>query len=285
LFKTILDKNPDSDRVLFYLGSLYEETQRTDLAVDALKRIKAGSKLYGEAVLHVGFLLKQDKKIDQAKDYMKQSIKATPDVANFYVFQASLEEETKNIGKAVKILENAEKKFPDDEKILYYLGSLYDRQGKQDKGLEKMEALLKLSPDNVDALNYIGYTWTQMGIRLDDAEKLLRKALALRPDNGYIQDSWGWYLFVRGRTSEAVVELEKAAKLKPNESTILEHLGDAYLRSNLEEKALVQYKNAAIYAEDDDSRKKLGSKADNLKQELAKEGRISLDRMPAGTGH
>src|SRR4029077_7612526 len=149
-----------------------------------------------------------------------------------------------------------------DEKIRYYLGSLYDRQGKADKGMDQMEAILKVNPDNVDALNYIGYTWTMKGVRLNDAEKLLRRALVLRPDSGYIQDSWGWYLYVRGRTNEAVVELEKAARLKPNESTILEHLADAYMRSNLRQKALLRYRDAAKYAEDDDSKRKLQDKVD-----------------------
>jgi Tfp pilus assembly protein PilF len=161
------------------------------------------------------------------------------------------------------------KEFPENEKIRYYLGSLYDRQGSVDKGLEQMEELLRLNSQNVDALNYIGYTWTQKGIRLNDAEKLLRKAIGLRPDNGYVQDSWGWYLFVRGRVSEAVVELEKAAKMKPNESTILEHLGDAYLRSNLREKALQRYSDAAKYAEDETAKKKIELKLQNLRQELA----------------
>ena len=72
-----------------------------------------------------------------------------------------------------------------------------------------MEAILTVNPENVDAMNYIGYTWTQKGIRLNDAEKLLKKAMALRPNNGYITDSWGWYLFTRGRVGEAVVELWK----------------------------------------------------------------------------
>src|SRR5262249_39046855 len=195
------------------------------------------------------------------------------ETSGFYVFQASLEEETKDISKAVTILETAVKKFPEDEKIRYYLGSLYDRQGEVDKGLEQMEAILKVNPENVDALNYIGYTWTTKGIRLNDAEKLLRRALALRPENGYIQDSWGWYLYTRGRLGEAVVELEKAARLKPNEPTILEHLGDAYLRSNLREKAVLQYNDAAKFADDEEAKHKLEMKIQSLQGATA--------RMPA----
>jgi Tfp pilus assembly protein PilF len=150
-----------------------------------------------------------------------------------------------------------------------------------DKGLVEMQAILGFSPENVDAMNYIGYTWTTQGVRLNDAEKLLRKAMVLRPNNGYIEDSWGWYLFTRGRVDEAVVELEKAVKLKPNEATILEHLGDAYLKSNLREKALLQYSEAAKFADDETFKKKIESKRTTLENEIAQGGQMVRDRAPA----
>jgi tetratricopeptide (TPR) repeat protein len=105
--------------------------------------------------------------------------------------------------------------------------------------------------------------------------------MALRPNNGYIQDSWGYYLFIRGRTGEAVVELEKAARLKPNESTILEHLGDAYLRSNLREKALLEYSEAAKFADDDSVKHEVETKRDHLTQELVQGGSNERNRYPA----
>jgi Tfp pilus assembly protein PilF len=171
---------------------------------------------------------------------------------------------------------------------------MYDHQGKVDQGLTAMEAILKINPDNVDALNYIGYTWTTRGTRLDDAERLLKRALALRPDNAYIQDSWGWYLFTRGRLAESVVQLEKAVNLKPNESTILEHLADAYLRANLEEKAYARYSEAARFAEDPETKQKLEAKVIDLRRVLVQKGKInpteyaqsvrSQDRAPAKEG-
>jgi tetratricopeptide (TPR) repeat protein len=230
----------------------------------------------------VAYLLKQEKRPEEARRFIAEAIKKSPKTSSFYVFQASMEEEAKDIPRAIEILEAATKLFPEDEKTRYYLGSLYDRQGDTDKGLTQMEAILALNPENVDALNYVGYTWTTKGIRLNDAEKLLRRALRLKPDNGYIQDSWGWYLFVRGRVSEAVVELEKAVKLRPNEPTILEHLADAYLRSNLREKALYVYKEAAKYAEDDTARQKIETKVNNLKTEFARDKSVLEDRLPAG---
>ena len=273
-FKKILEKNPDSDRIHYYLGSLYEETKQPDLAIAELKQVKSDSRLYPEAALHAAYLLRVARRIVEAKAFVKGLVEGPHHTANFFLFQASLDEETKDLDQSIHILEKAVKEYPENEKVRYYLGTLFDRQGKVDKGVEQMQAILKINPENVDALNYVAYTWTQKGINLNDAELLLKKALKLRPENGYIQDSWGWYLLTRGRLTDAVVELEKAVKLKPNEATILEHLGDAYLKSNLREKALTQYSDAAKYAEDEIVKKKIQSKADLLRQELA-EGKPS----------
>lgn len=267
-FNQILEKNPDSDRVNFYLANIYEEQKKYSASVDRFRKILPDSRFFEEANLHAAFLLKLDGKSDEAKNQISSAISRSPKVAGFYLFQASLEDEAKNTPEAIAILEKALTQFPDHERIRYYLGSLYDRQGNTSKGLLHMEAIVQSNPDHADALNYIGYTWTSQGVRLDDAEKLLRKAMGINPDNGYIRDSWGYYLFTRGRVSEAVAQLEKAAVLKPQEPVILEHLGDAYLRANLRQKALQQYQEA-IKSSDGEMRAKLQEKVNHLLSDFA----------------
>lgn len=269
IFQAILKKSPDSDRIHYYLGSIYEETRKLDLAIRELQQIKPSSRLYQDAMLHIAYLLKQSGDLGQAKSVMNEAMQKSPPTASLVIFQASLEEDSKNVPKAIEILEKGLPQFPEDEKLRYYLGSLYDKQGDSDKGLIQMEEILKINPKNVDAMNYVGYTWTIKGIRLEDAEAIIKQALSLKPNNGYIQDSWGWLLFVTGRTAQAVIELEKAVKLKPNESTILEHLADAYLKSNLYQKALARYQEAAKYADDDQVRNKIKSKIENIQTEFA----------------
>lgn len=280
IFKAILVKNPDADRIHYYLGTLFEETKKIKLAVEQFRSIQSTSQLYGDAILHSVFLLKQSGELDAAKSLLKEAIGKAPRTPGFYLFQANLEEELKDFKSARHILEKASEDFPEDERIHYYLGNIYDRQGEIDKSLREMEKILSLNPKNVDALNYLGYTWTLHGMRLDDAEKVLRRALTLSPKNGYIQDSWGWYLFVRGKNREAIVELEKAAKLKPDEPTILEHLGDAYLKSNLRQKALAEYLQAVQYADSDESKKKIEEKADQLRSEMRMSVKSAI-RLPA----
>lgn len=151
----------------------------------------------------------------------------------------------------------------------YYLGSLYDRQGKLDQGIvQEMEEILKRNPEHVDALNYIGYTWTVKGIRLSDAAKLIQKALKLKPENAYIQDSWGYHLFITGKINDAIMSLEKAVSLRPNEPTILEHLADAYARANLPEKAATTYDKALRLTDSDKSKKDLAVKLTSMQKNL-----------------
>src|SRR5512141_1722494 len=91
-----------------------------------------------------------------------------------------------------------------------------------------MKALLVVNPDHAEALNFLGYSFAEQGVRLEDAERLVRRALELKPRSGHILDSLGWVLFRRGDVRRAVEVLEEADSLEGPDATILEHLGDAY---------------------------------------------------------
>ena len=168
-------------------------------------------------------------------------------------------------------------------KIRYYLGSLYDRQGHMDRG----RADGSDSPDQSRKCRCSELYRIHLDserIRLDDAERLLRKALALKPDNGYIQDSWGWYLFVRGRLKEAVVQLEKAAKMKPERTDDPGASRRCLSESELAGESFDSYRDAFKYAEDDEAKRKIQIKAESLRRELV-EGRPmspgAQERLPA----
>jgi Flp pilus assembly protein TadD len=91
-----------------------------------------------------------------------------------------------------------------------------------------MRALLAIDPENAEALNFIGYRYAEQGVRLDEAEVLLRRALQAAPRSGHIVDSLGWLMFRKGDVPRAVDLLEQAARLVGPDPAVLEHLGDAY---------------------------------------------------------
>ena len=119
----------------------------------------------------------------------------------------------------------------------YFHGALLEKLGKPDEAVVEMEHLLRVNPQHADAMNFIAYTWTTQGIRLKDAEALLKRALRIKPNNPYILDSLGWNQFMLGHHQDALVYLERAAFLKGDEETILEHLIQVYSKNQMVERA------------------------------------------------
>jgi Flp pilus assembly protein TadD len=107
-----------------------------------------------------------------------------------------------------------------------------------------MQEVIARNPDNAAALNFVGYTLAQTGGDMDEAERLVKRALELKPDTGAFLDSMGWVCFRRGQTQLAVTYLERAARLEPDEPIIIDHLGDAYRQANRLEDAARTWRRA-----------------------------------------
>ena len=109
-------------------------------------------------------------------------------------------------------------------------------------------------------MNYLGYAWTEQGINLNKAEQLIRKAVSLRPKDGYITDSLGWVLYQTSRFDEAVPILERAVRLRPNDATINDHLGDAYWQVQRKLEAIYQWKRAITMNPDSELKERIRQK-------------------------
>jgi len=81
-------------------------------------------------------------------------------------------------------------------------------------------------------------------MNLDEAERLILKALKAKPGNGYITDSLGWVYYKKNELGKAVRYLREAALAVPDDPTIAEHLGDALAKAGDREEALSAYRKA-----------------------------------------
>ncbi len=113
--------------------------------------------------------------------------------------------------------------------VLIQQGFLRGLAGDRDGAIEAMFAALDLDPEDVRALNYIGYTYAEADDQLDDAEAMIRRALALAPLDPAILDSLGWVLFRQERYDEALETLQQAQLRMPDSAVIWQHLGETYL--------------------------------------------------------
>ena len=237
IFKGVLEKVPDSDKAHYYVSATYEEMGKMNDSIEHLLKISPDSKLFEDANIHVALFYKKVGQQNRAYDVIKNAIKKAPETAGFYIMMASLHEDAKELKSATDVLNEGLKLFPENEKMRYFYGALLDKQAKQDEAVEEMEKILKLNPNHADALNYVAYTWTSQGVRLHDAEEMLKKAIRLRPNSPFILDSMGWNQFRLGKQESALRFLEKAVSLKADEQAILEHLVEVYARNQMPERA------------------------------------------------
>ena len=80
-------------------------------------------------------------------------------------------------------------------------------------------------------LNYLGYMLADRNSHLEEALALVKKAIALDPQNGAYLDSLGWVYFRLGNYDLAEENLRKAADKTPNDATVQDHLGELYAKT------------------------------------------------------
>jgi len=278
----ILRDAPESDKIRFYLAAVYEETKDFDKAVAQFKKIPSTSQFYGEATVHTAYIMKNKGRLSEAVEIVEKALKERKDQAQLYAMYASLMDERGEYNKALDMLGDAVEKFPENAQLRFYYGTLYDRTGKKDRVVTEMKKVLELDPKHVQAMNYLAFTWAESNSNLSEAEKMARGALAIEPKDGYIMDTLGWILYKQGRFNEAVKVLEVAYKYQSSVSVIAEHLGDAYYKHQMVEKAKKMYIKAADLETD-------SKKAEVIKAKITaiEKQQIPVDmRMPASSeGH
>ena len=73
---------------------------------------------------------------------------------------------------------------------------------------------------------------------------MIRRAVELEPQSGYIIDSLGWAHYRMGRYELATRFLERAVELSPGVLLLNDHLGDAYWQMGRKTEARFQWQRA-----------------------------------------
>ncbi|MBF2735804.1 MAG: hypothetical protein ISN26_07030 [Betaproteobacteria bacterium AqS2] len=133
-------------------------------------------------------------------------------------------------------LEQAER-LPD----LLYVRSLYAERLDRIKEAEAdLRAYIRLRPDSADGYNALGYMFADHGVRLEEARRLIKDALAIDPESAAIVDSYGWVLYRLGDLEGAREQLERSLRLMGREPhvEILAHYGEVLWELGLEDDAV-----------------------------------------------
>jgi len=236
--------DPENSDIHHLAGLAFYGKKDNDKAMMHFKKVKPGSRFYQDAIVHVAYLYQEKGEVKKAINHLKDAINKTPDDPELFYYLSTFYEDIKKFKDAETALKKAIEISPNEEKFLFRLGVVYDKWNRKEDSIKTMKAVIKLNPEHANALNYLGYTYADLGINLDEAERLIKEALKHKPDDAYITDSLGWVYFKKGLFAEALNLLKKAVELVPDDPIMLEHLGDAYLKTNDRINALKFYKRS-----------------------------------------
>jgi tetratricopeptide (TPR) repeat protein len=168
----------------------------------------------------------------------------------------------------IAVLESATKTFPKDTATMFALADVYADAGRSVEAEKLLRQLIAAEPANANALNYLGYLLAVRGDQLDEAVRLVRRALDADPDNGAYLDSLGWAHFRKGDLDEAEKYLAAAAAKLPENSEIQDHLGDLHARKGRLSEAIAAWTRALKGDGQDVQREAIEKKISNAKGKM-----------------
>jgi tetratricopeptide (TPR) repeat protein len=129
---------------------------------------------------------------------------------------------------AVTMFEPTARANPKDVDTQLALADLYSDAGRDVEAERTLRSVLAVAPGSAEVLNYLGYLLADRGRALDEAVRLVQRALEVDPGNPSYLDSLGWAHFRRGDLKEAERYLTPAAEKLPRNAVIQDHLGDVF---------------------------------------------------------
>ncbi len=157
------------------------------------------------------------------------NIKLKYDLANFAKNSKLYEISIKYYSEILKELDNQSNLYA---KILYRRGGSYERIGNYKKADDDLLNSLNINSNDPYVMNYLGYSWLERNINIKEAFILLEKANKKKKDDPYITDSIGWAYYLTGNFNKAEKFLRKAVMLMPDDPIVNDHYGDILWKLN-----------------------------------------------------
>ena len=269
LYLELLDRFPALPGTREKLADIYLRTARKDKAAEQLEAISRDNPRNEQAYYYLGNIASQEKRLSDAEDYFEQALTLKPEFEPVYYRLAEVKINLNKPKDALGLLDSARARFkrnfvlefltavayarlkeyaeavrhfteaeviaragePDSLTYLFYFqsGSAFERNGNYAEAEKQFRKCLELFPQFAEAMNYLGYMWADRGENLEEARRLIEKAVELEPANPAFLDSMGWVLFKLKQPREALGWLQKAVQhAKEPDPTLYDHLGDIY---------------------------------------------------------
>jgi tetratricopeptide (TPR) repeat protein len=245
--KKLIEVDDLSARAHYILGNCYLNLQQYENAIHEYVKALEIRQRYGMKAIWVYNYTNLGKAYHKTgryraekKIYQKADLEFPDDPALLYreavlaLSSGKIDKASQIIGKYRKV---QEEKSLSDSRILTLLAYIYAEAGFKDLAEQNYRQALSLEPDNPTILNGLAILLLENDKMIEEALKLIEKAIELSPDDHSYLDTKGWGLHKQGKHKEALEILEKSWSVKP----VYDH--EVYLHLEAVKKAVANQKN------------------------------------------
>src|ERR1700687_5215407 len=250
LLKKAIDKDPNNYQAWFDLGFVLNRLARTDESIAAYRKSVTAKPDVFESNLNLGLMLARANSAEAeqflgAATTLKPTAQAEEGQARAWLALAHLLE-NKKPEDALTAYRKASELTPKDPEPHLSAGLLQERQKEFSAAEAEYKLVLALDPHSTDPQSTeaaIGLTNIYMRSgRLGDAEPLLRRLAAERPDDAGIHLQVGRVLAAQGKKDDALMEIQTALKLAPSDADAQREVADLYSSTGKNDQAETAYR-------------------------------------------
>jgi tetratricopeptide (TPR) repeat protein len=246
----------DTSKVLMILSQIAEERGDNKAALAWLDQVdSADARPYFTAQLRRAQLIAKNGDLDGGRKVIADLKAANADEEiQIFLTDAQLLRDGGYDQSAFTVLKSGVERFPDSPDLLYDFALAAEKIGDLDLMETSLRRVMAAAPDNQHAYNALGYALAERNVRLPEAYSLIEKALQLAPGDPFIMDSMGWVQYRMGHLAEAEDLLRRAYAVRPDPE-IAVHLGEVLFEKGDKDNAQKLWREAKAKDPKNDSLK------------------------------
>ena len=248
--------NRRANEAHYYLGSIADKNDKIPQAISEYKMVGPGREFLA-AQVRIAALLADQGRLDDARAHLENQRANNPDRYNRLVMiEGQLLSERGHEAEFFELLEMVIKKQPENVELLYFRAMTGQSLGRLDVLEQDLLRVIDIDPGNADAMNALGYTLADQTDRHDEALILIERALEIKPNEAAFIDSLGWVQYRLENYKDAVTNLRKALSLFDNDE-VAAHLGEVLWVSGEQQEARNVWQKALDARPDSDILKRV----------------------------
>jgi len=248
--------NRRANEAHYYLGSIADKNDKIPQAISEYKMVGPGRE-YLAAQVRIAALLADQDRLDDARAHLENQRANNPERYNRLVMiEGQLLSERGHEAEFFELLETVIQKQPENVELLYFRAMTGQSLGRLDVLEQDLLRVIEIDPGNADAMNALGYTLADQTDRHDEALILIERALEIKPNEAAFIDSLGWVQYRLENYKDAVTNLRKALSLFDNDE-VAAHLGEVLWVSGEQQEARNVWQKALDARPDSDILKRV----------------------------